>query len=177
MTDQQTPAAAPTDRRGSVTTLPDGRQRLEFRRSWPDGPDEVWAALTEPDRLPRWIGTYEGERAPGGRGSFTMTHESEPASEEVTIVECDPPRRLVVEWVQAGAEDWRVELDLTVESGRTTLHFVQVFPAGTDVPDFALGWHWYLDKLDAEVGGRPAPADWDAFLAATGPAYGRAPDA
>ncbi len=164
-------------RRGVVTTEDDGRQRLEFRRSWPDGPDEVWAALTGPDRLPRWIGTYEGERAPGGRGSFTMTHESEPASEEVTIVECDPPRRLVVEWVQAGAEGWRVELDLTVESGRTTLHFVQVFPAGTDVADFALGWHWYLDKLDAEVGGRPVPPDWDAFLAATGPDYGRAPSA
>ena len=93
MTDQQTPTAAPTDRRGAVTTLPDGRQRLEFRRSWPDGPDDVWAALTEPDRLARWIGTYEGERAPGGRGSFTMTHESEPASEEVTIVECDPATR------------------------------------------------------------------------------------
>lgn len=177
MTDLQTPADPPVDRRGVVTDLPDGRLRLEFRRSWPDGPDEVWAALTEPDRMARWIGTYEGERAPGGRGSFTMTHESEPASEEVTIVECDPPRRLVVEWVQGGDENWRVELALAVESGRTTLHFVQVFAAGTDVTDFALGWHWYLDKLDAVAGGRPDPGDWDTFLAATGPQYGRAAQA
>jgi hypothetical protein len=35
----------------------------------------------------------------------------------------------------------------------------------------AMGWHWYLDKLDAEVSGRPQPAEWDAFLAEVGPAY------
>ena len=175
MTDQQTPAAAPTDRRGAVSTLPDGRQRLEFRRSWPDGPDEVWAALTEADRLPRWIGTYEGKRSPGARGTLTMTHEAEPAGEAVRIAECDPPRRLVVEWAEQ--QDWRVELALVVESGRTTLHFVQVFAAGTDVTDFALGWHWYLDKFDAVVGGRPDPGNWDAFLAATGSEYGRAAQA
>ena len=175
MTEQQTPADPPTGRRGVVTELPDGRLRLEFRRSWADGPDEVWAALTEPDRLARWFGTYEGDREPGALGTLTMTHEAEPVGEDVRIAECDPPRRLVVEWV--GQADWRVELVLVVESGRTTLHFVQVFTAGTDVTDFALGWHWYLDKLDAEAGGRPAPGDWETFLAATGPDYGRVPGA
>ena len=40
-------------------------------------------------------------------------------------------------------------------SGRTVLRFVQLFPAGADVTDMALGWHWYLDKLDAEISGRP----------------------
>ena len=167
------PQDVPTGRRGVVTEEPDGRLRLEFRRSWPDGPDAVWAALTEPERLPRWFGTYQGERSPGGRGTLTMTHEAEPVGEQVRIAECDPPRRLVVEWT--AQEGWRVELALTVESGRTTLHFVQHFAAGTDVADFALGWHWYLDKLDAEVGGRPAPPDWDTFLADAGREYGRTP--
>ena len=54
----------PRDPRGVVTTEDDGRQRLEFRRSWPDPIEDVWPALTEPDRLARWIGTYEGERGP-----------------------------------------------------------------------------------------------------------------
>jgi uncharacterized protein YndB with AHSA1/START domain len=44
-------------RRGAVTTEDDGRQRLGLRRFWPDPLDGVWAALTEPDRLARWIGT------------------------------------------------------------------------------------------------------------------------
>ncbi|MGY1720483.1 SRPBCC family protein [Blastococcus sp. SYSU DS0552] len=162
-------------RRGVVTTEPDGRQRLEFRRSWPDPIEDVWAALTEPDRLARWIGTYEGERGPGGTGTFTMTHEDEPVGEPMAIVECDPPRRLVVQWTQEqdGLGVWRIDLDLFVEGERTVLRFVQFFAAGLDVTDFAMGWHWYLDKLDAELGGRPAPGDWAAFLAETGPGYGR----
>ncbi len=162
-------------RRGVVTTEDDGRQRLEFRRTWPDPVEDVWSALTEPERLARWIGRYEGGRGAGGAGTFTMTHEEgEHTGERMTIVECDPPRRLVVEWMQADGP-WRVDLDLWRED-RTVLRFVQFFPAGADVTDFAMGWHWYLDKLDAEVGGRPGPATWDAFLAEVGPGYGRTPD-
>jgi uncharacterized protein YndB with AHSA1/START domain len=161
-------------RRGTVTTEPDGRQRLEFRRSWPDPIEDVWAALTEPERLIRWIGVYDGARGPGGTGTFVMTHEEgEHAGEPMTILECDPPRRLVVEWEQQEAEDWRVDLDLWTENGRTHLRFVQVFPAGADVTDFAMGWHWYVDKLGAELGDAQPPGDWDAFLAANGAAYGR----
>ncbi|WP_346620494.1 SRPBCC family protein [Blastococcus montanus] len=160
-------------RRGTVTTEDDGRQRLEFRRSWPDPIDDVWAALTEPDRMARWIGTYEGERRPGGTGTFTMTQEEQQIGEPMTIRECDPPRRVVVEWTQQETEDWSVALDLWTEDGRTELRFTQVFPAGADVADFAMGWHWYLDKLDAEVSGRPVPGGWETFSAEVGPAYGR----
>ncbi|RBY92842.1 SRPBCC family protein [Blastococcus sp. TF02A-30] len=160
-------------RRGVVTRQPDGRQRLEFRRSWPDPVEDVWAALTEPDRLVRWIGTFDGERRPGSTGTFTMTHEAEPAGEPMRIVECDPPRRLVVEWTQEDTDAWRIDLDLWQEDGRTQLRFVQVFGADADVTDFAMGWHWYLDKLAAEVAGAPQPGSWDVFLAEVGPAYGR----
>jgi uncharacterized protein YndB with AHSA1/START domain len=161
-------------RRGILTTEDDGRRRLEFRRSWPDPIEDVWSALTEPERLARWIGVYDGERGTGGRGTFAMTHEEgEPVGEPTTIVECDPPRRLVVEWVQQDTDAWRVDLDLWSDNGGTVLRFVQRFPAGADVTDFALGWHWYLDKLDAEVGRRPPPGDWDGFLVEVGPAYGR----
>jgi uncharacterized protein YndB with AHSA1/START domain len=155
-----------------VTREDDGRQRLEFRRSWPDPIEDVWSALTEPDRLARWIGRYDGERRVGGAGTFAMTHEGgEPAGEPTTIIECDPPRRLVIEWVQQDTDAWRIDLDLWVEGGRTVLRFVQFFPAGADVADFAGGWHWYLDKLDAELSGRPQPTDWDSFWAEVGPGY------
>jgi uncharacterized protein YndB with AHSA1/START domain len=112
----------------------------------------------------------------GGSGTFAMTQEEgEHAGSPTTIVECDPPRRLVIEWVQPDSDAWRVDLDLWVEGGRTVLRFVQIFPAGADVSDMAMGWHWYLDKLDTEISGRPQPADWDAFIAEVGPAYGRPP--
>jgi uncharacterized protein YndB with AHSA1/START domain len=163
---------SPDDRRGVVTTEPDGGRRLVFRRSWPDPIEDVWSALTENERSARWIGTYEGERGPGASGNFTMTHEAESAGQPMTIVECEPPRRLVLEW--AAPEQWRVELDLATEDGRTVLVFTQVLRKAEGVGDIATGWHWYLDMLDAEVTGRPQPAEWDAFLAEVGPGY--APD-
>src|SRR4051794_30317567 len=187
------------ERLGEVAEVPAGVQ-VRFRRSWPDPIADVWAALTESDRTARWIGTYEGERRGGGSGTLTMTEGGggaagqpmrireggpppppgrpgeaegggEPAGQPMRIVECDPPHRLVVQWETE--EAWRIALDLTEEQGRTVLVFTQVFAPGTDAGDYVLGWHWYLDKLDAELGGGSGPGDWDTFLAATGPAYGR----
>jgi uncharacterized protein YndB with AHSA1/START domain len=159
-------------RRGVVTTEPDGRQRVEFRRSWPDPIEDVWAALTEPDRLARWIGAYEGERRAGGTGTFAMTQEEGGApAQPTTIVECDPPRRLVIEWPEASSQMERIDLDLSTEDGRTVLRFVQFFPAATNAVDWAMGWHWYLDKLGAEIDGGTAPTDWDAFVAEVSPGY------
>jgi uncharacterized protein YndB with AHSA1/START domain len=158
------------DRRGTVTPEDDGRLRLEFRRSWPDPIEDVWSALTDPERTPRWIGAYEGDRAVGASGTFTMTHEEgEQVGQPVRIAECDPPRRLVVQF--EGQGDWRLEVDLLEEAGGTVLRFRQWFDAGTEVADYAGGWHWYLDKLDAEVSGRQGPAEWDRFWAEVGPGY------
>jgi uncharacterized protein YndB with AHSA1/START domain len=158
-----------TARLGVVTPEPDGRQLLEFVRSWPDPIDDVWSALTEPERSARWIGRYDGERAPGGTGEFTMTHEEGDATSAVRIAECDPPRRLVLEWLEPS--DWRIEVDLAREGERTVLRFRQRFAADADVADYALGWHWYLDKLAAVLSAGPEPAAWDDFYAAVGPVY------
>ena len=161
-----------TDARdGSVTEESDGRWRLEFRRTWPDDADDVWAALTDPARTVRWIGSYDGERRTGATGSFTMAFEDGAAAEPLTVVECIEPHRLVLDL----ASGWRVELDLVSQRGGTTLIFVQRFADRAAVPDVAAGWHWYLDKLDAEISGTEPPADWDAFLAEVGPRYGASP--
>lgn len=159
------------ERLGQVSEGPEG-VRLQFRRSWPDPIEDVWAALTEPDRMARWIGTYEGERRVGGSGTFTMTHEETPIGEPMRIVECAAPHRLVVDWDTE--EGWRVQLDLSREGEETVLLFTQVFAAGTEVTDYVLGWHWYLDRFAAEVAGGPQPGSWDDFLAEHGLAYGRA---
>jgi uncharacterized protein YndB with AHSA1/START domain len=161
-----------TDTRyGSVEPEDGGRTRLEFRRTWPDDSDDVWAALTAPERTPRWIGRYEGERRAGATGAFSMSFEGEAPPEPLTIVECIECHRLVLDL----ANGWRVELDLVSQRGGTTLIFVQRFDDPAAVPDVAAGWHWYLDRLDAEISGTEPPADWDAFLAEVGPRYGWSP--
>jgi uncharacterized protein YndB with AHSA1/START domain len=122
--------------------------------------------------MARWIGVYEGERRAGGTGTFAMTHEEgEAAGSPTTIVECDPPRRLVIEWPEASSKMERIDLDLATEDGRTVLRFVQFFPPATDAVDWAMGWHWYLDKLGAEIDGGTPPTDWEAFFAEVRPVY------
>ena len=161
-----------TDTRYGTVEPEDGRTRLEFRRTWPDDADDVWAALTDPQRAERWIGRYEGERRAGATGTFTMTAEGDAAPERMTVVECAEPHRLVLELPENG---WRLELDLVAQRGGTTLIFVQRFADPAAVPDVATGWHWYLDRLDAEISGTAPPVDWDAFVAEVGPRYGYHP--
>ena len=165
--------AGPDDRRGEIGTEPDGRRRLVFRRSWRAPAADVWSALTEPERSVRWVGRYDGEHGAGGEGSFTMTAEEGAPASRLRIVECEPPRRLVVQWLDEMG--WRVALDLTEDGGTTTLVFTHVLDGDIGTADVASGWHWYLDRLDAEISGTEPPRDWDSFVAEVGPRYGYAP--
>ena len=157
---------------GTVTDEPDGGRRLEFRRTWPDDVDDVWAALTAPDRTQRWIGRYDGERRGGATGSLTRAFEDGTPSERLTIAECAAPHRLVLEWPDVAGR--RAEVDLAAQRGGTTLILVLRAAGAEGLPDVATGWHWYLDRLDAEISGTEPPGDWDTFLADVGPRYGRA---
>ena len=161
--------ARPEPRRGEIGTDPDGRRRLVFRRSWPDPAADVWAALTEPERSARWIGRYDGPHGAGAEGTFTMTAEDGAPGTRVRLVECEPPRRLVVQFLDEMG--WRLAVDLTEADGTTTLTFTQVLDGDVGTADVASGWHWYLDRLDAVLTDGEMPADWDAFYAAVGPGY------
>ena len=87
-----------------------GATYLVWERTFAQWPEQVWAAVTEPARLARWIGTWEGD--PGdGAVDFRMTAEGEDCpTERYRILACDPPRRLVVE--SGDGPVWHLELDV-----------------------------------------------------------------
>ena len=127
----------------------------------------VWAALTESDRLAGWIGTYTGHGRPGGTVEFTMTGEVDAGGEvappaTVTIVECEPPRHLVVDIPGPGDAPWRLAITLHDDAGATLLRFEQPAPEGIDTADIAAGWSWYLDRLGAVLLDGPMP-DWAEY--------------
>ena len=71
----------------STPTRPTGRRETRgghdlvvFTRTFAAPLDDVWAAVTEPRRLERWVGTWEGDPADGWVG-FRMTAEGENASQ------------------------------------------------------------------------------------------------
>jgi uncharacterized protein YndB with AHSA1/START domain len=154
----------------TTPTHPNGRREtrgehevLVLTRRFDAPVEDVWAAVTEPDRLARWIGTWDGDPVDGFVG-FRMTAEAEDAAAmRMWIDACDPPRRLEV---HSSTSDggWYLALDLEESDGVTTLDFSQRM---TD-PDLAAnvgpGWDYYLDRLvAAETGGDVAGIDFGDY--------------
>lgn len=156
-----------------MTPRPTGRRErraaddvLVLTRELPAPIDDVWASVTAPDRLGRWIGTWTGDPAEGFV-TFTMTAEGEdvpPARCDVRV--CDAPRHLAVQLVdEAGA--WLLALDLAEHDGTTTLTFAQVIDDPDALESTGPGWEYYLDRLAAVVTGEdPAAVDFDHYFPA-----------
>ncbi len=140
---------------------------IVLRKEFPDPVEDVWAAVTESDRLARWFGSYTGRGRPGGTVEFTVTGEVDAGGEvaapvTVTILECDAPRRLVVDFPESADRSWRVAVDLAAGGPGTVLVFTQQVVDGIDPADVAAGWRWYLDRLDASLRGAAMPS-WAAY--------------
>lgn len=149
----------------------DGRVVVEFRRTFRAPIEDVWAAVTESDRLGRWIGTWWGDPSEG-QVTFRMGFEGEDTPAELfRIDECEAPRLLRI--TSTAPQDWKdpqiwhFRLDLTEDEGVTTLVFSQ------DVPDLEMaegvgpGWHYYLDRLvAAETGADVSAVDFDDYYPA-----------
>ncbi|TNC51776.1 SRPBCC domain-containing protein [Mumia zhuanghuii] len=146
----------------------DGVDHLALDRDFPLPVEEVWAAVTDPERLSRWIGTWTGDPA-RGTVDFRMTAEGEDVPVETYVIEvCDPPRRLVTR-TQApdGAEpDWVLTVDLVDHDGGTRLTFAQAMADAEMAASLCPGWEYYLDRLVAAERGEDVEAiDFEAYLA------------
>ena len=92
------------DKRGTVLTLPDGHRQVRFERHLPYSCDQVWRALTDPDRLASWFPGFTLEHRAGGTFRIWFGGECEgPAHVEGTVVAFDPPNLL-----QCGGMRWEL---------------------------------------------------------------------
>jgi uncharacterized protein YndB with AHSA1/START domain len=67
---------------------------------FPAPPEEVWEALTEPERLEEWYANeVELDARPGGAGVFRWDDGDE---RHATVREAEPGERLVLDWDDAG---------------------------------------------------------------------------
>ncbi len=143
--------------------------RLQFVRTYDHTVEEVWSALTEPDRVARWIGSVSGDPATG-TVELVMTEEGSSTPTVVTILECEPPARLVVE-VPSPDGTWRLSVELQAHGAGTTLVFTQRLTEPYDASSVGPGWHYYLDRLGAVVTGLDVPDSWDDYFPSLKNAY------
>lgn len=151
----------------------DGVPHLVFHRQFRAPIADVWAAITEPDRLARWFGTWSGDPATG-RVRVQWTAEEDAAAEEYVIDACEPPNHLRVHNDNPDpTQVWVLDLRLSEAGGVTTLVFAQLVDANVPVTDVGPGWQYYLDRLDvAFAGGDAGTVTWDGYLD-HGPHYAR----
>jgi len=90
---------------------------IRLRRTYDAPIDDVWDALTDPDRITRWFLPISGDLRLGGRYQFEGNAGGE-------IVACERPNRLRVTWVYGESTDpadvSEVELRLAATGGDTT---------------------------------------------------------
>ncbi len=141
--------------------LREGHDVVVLARAFRAPITDIWAAVTEPDWMARWIGTWTGDPT-SGSVRFAMTAEGDEAPEQTfQIRSCEPPRRVQVQ----AADDsgvWELGLELDEQDGITTLELTQVILDPAVLESVGPGWEYYLDRLvAAQTGGDPSAIDFD----------------
>ncbi|MFJ8745341.1 SRPBCC family protein [Embleya sp. NPDC127516] len=120
--------------------------------------EDVWAAITDPDRTARWYGRWKGEAAPGHTIKVQPAFEDQAPWTDMRIDACDAPTRLALSASDTFG-DWHIELLLTADDdGTTELRFTHHLATTDGIGDIGPGWEYYLDMLAATHANTPLPA-------------------
>ena len=128
--------------------------------------DDLWSALTDPDRLARWYGQVDGEL--GLDDEFRMYVDTSGWKGTGRVEACEPPRRLMVTTKEL-SESFRktVEATLTSEDDHTVL-VIEVRGMPLDkIAFFGAGWQIHTEDLAAYLAGGErgdTEARWDELV-------------
>lgn len=137
--------------------------------------DDLWSAITEPDRLARWHGQVEGDLVPGG--AYRMYLEADDIESTGRVEVCEPPRRLLLTSRETDESyhkgqgvppfDATIEVTLTADGDQTILVLeVRGMPIDK-TPFYGAGWQIHAENLAAYLAGRErgdAGARWGELV-------------
>ncbi len=128
----------------STTTAEDGRdaRSVVAERTYPAPAADVWDALTNPERLPRWFAPVSGDLRLGGRYAIEGNASG-------TVTACEPPAHLALTWEFDGDISW-VDVTLAEEDDATTLRLEHIAPVVDHWREYgagAVGIGWDLSLL------------------------------
>jgi len=129
--------------------------------------DDLWSALTEPERLARWIAEVEGDLSLGGEftARFTSSWEG-PGRVDV----CQPPHRLLLTMNPGRDDETVVEALLSAEGAGTRLVIEERGLPIEVLASHGAGWQAHVEDLAALLAGRE-PADWRSRWTELTPSY------
>src|SRR5688572_26595425 len=103
---------------------------------------DVWDAITNAERLPRWFSPVSGDLKLGGRYQIEGNAGG-------TITRCEPPRELALTWEFGGDTSW-VNVSLREERATTRLELQHIAHPGPHWDQFgpgAVGVGWELGLM------------------------------
>lgn len=138
---------------GTVRTA-DGKGAVRIEDRLDTDIDDVWSALTDPARLSRWLGEFEGDLRLGGE--YRARYHASGWEGTGRIVECEPPRRLAL--VSASPEEpgdeHVTEVTLTADGDRTVLTLEERGMPVRLVAAYGAGNQIQIEDLAAHLAGR-----------------------
>jgi uncharacterized protein YndB with AHSA1/START domain len=132
----------------------EGVVRMEDRLD--AGIDDVWSALTDPDRLAHWYGQVEGQLSPGGDFHAHIDLAGDRAGR---VVACEPPQRLLLTMrdpdPQPGQpEQTVIEAQLIAEGSQTRLVWEERGMPVNLLPAYGAGIQIHVEHLADYISGR-----------------------
>jgi uncharacterized protein YndB with AHSA1/START domain len=138
---------------GTLESLDDGKSVLRFQRRLAHPPERVWAALTEPAELVRWLGEADVELVEGGEFTIRWLNTDDEGNRAVyhgSIMRLEAPRLLETRGDIHGELRW----ELAPDDGGTLLTFSSTLELPEEFRTKVLaGWHTHLDALEKVLDG------------------------
>jgi uncharacterized protein YndB with AHSA1/START domain len=162
--------SADTSVLGSLHSV-DGEGVVRMEDRFDTGIDDLWGALTDPDRLARWYGEVEGELSQGGEFTVRIALAGERAGR---VEACEPPQHLLLEMRDPEARPGQpertvIEARLISEGAQTRLVWeTRGLPVDL-LPAYGAGIQIHVEHLADYISGREFRLDdtrWDELFAA-----------
>ena len=147
----------------------EGVVRMEDRLD--TGIDDLWGALTDPDRLAHWYGEVEGDLSQGGEFRVRIALAGERTGQ---VEACDPPRHLLLRMRDPDPRPGQpertvIEAQLIAEGAQTRLVWETRGLPIELLPAYGAGIQIHVEHLADYIGGRELHIDdarWDELFAA-----------
>jgi uncharacterized protein YndB with AHSA1/START domain len=151
---------------GSMRRIDERRGTVRVEDVYDTDIDDLWSAVTEPERLARWIAAVEGDLRVGGtvHAKFTSTWEG-PGRIEV----CDPPHRLLLTMEPGTDDEAEIEAVLTAEGDRTRLVVEERGLPLDTLYKHGAGWQAHIEDLGRYLAG--GESNWRERWIELEPAY------
>jgi uncharacterized protein YndB with AHSA1/START domain len=131
---------------------------LTFERIFDQPVSRVWAALTEPDQLAKWLAPTTIEGREGGTITLHLTGGTMGGK----ILKWKKNELVEYVWHNGSSVRWQL---LSEGKGRTRLVFTHKKVLESQLVDAAKGWHYHLDALTLILEGKKVPENpvetWD----------------